>query len=47
MSEDDFDEDYEESTSFVGTCTCEHEADKHSWGSCDIGDCPCEAGWEE
>lgn len=32
---------------FYDTCTCEHDEDEHGWGSCDIEDCPCEAGWEE
>jgi hypothetical protein len=37
----------EETASFVGPCTCDHEPDEHGWGSCDVDDCDCEAGWEE
>ncbi len=32
---------------FIGPCTCDHEQEEHSWGSCDVDDCECEAGWEE
>lgn len=49
---DDESEDYEEQTYFVGQCTCGHEREEHTWGSCDVllpdgTNCPCEAGWEE
>lgn len=46
---DDYDEggDWEEYTSFVGPCTCDHETEEHGWGSCDVDDCDCDAGWEE
>lgn len=37
----------EPSASFVGTCTCDHPPEEHSWGSCDVDGCECEAGWEE
>jgi hypothetical protein len=48
MDEDSSDEqEWEESSSFVGPCTCEHDMDEHTWGSCNVEDCPCEAGWEE
>ena len=46
-------DDYEDrSVFFIGPCTCEHEEQDHSWGSCDEPDengveCKCEAGWEE
>lgn len=50
---------WEDQTYFVGTCTCDHDQEQHSWGSCDVVmrvpgiarvreiECPCEAGWEE
>lgn len=28
-------------------CTCEHTSEEHTWGHCDVDDCPCEGGWEE
>lgn len=46
MSDDESD-DFEYQPFFAGTCTCEHEQGEHSWGGCDVGDCLCEAGWEE
>jgi hypothetical protein len=43
--------DDEYQVSFEGPCTCEHEPEEHSWGSCgvEVGgvECPCEAGWVE
>jgi len=39
--------EYEEWAGFVGLCTCEHNEEEHSWGSCDQPNCDCEAGWEE
>lgn len=36
----------DECACFVG-CTCEHDPDRHGWGSCDVPGCPCEGGWEE
>jgi hypothetical protein len=49
MVDDDAEEyEYDERTYFVGPCTCEHDMyDEHGWGSCDVGGCDCEAGWEE
>lgn len=49
MSDDERDDetDWEERAYFAGPCTCEHAKEKHGWGSCDVEDCPCEAGWEE
>jgi hypothetical protein len=44
---EDDDEGFEYSVSWGGTCVCDHEADEHGWGSCDVDGCPCEAGWEE
>jgi hypothetical protein len=47
------DEWWEEfSSSFTGECTCLHDQEVHSWGSCGQKDpqgfeCACEAGWEE
>lgn len=52
-------DDYEEFTSFEGSCTCDHSPELHGWGECGvviqpaqvIGDtvmtCACEAGWYE
>lgn len=40
------DYDYEENPVFVG-CTCEDTPEEHTWGSCDVDECPCEGGWEE
>lgn len=37
----------EEWAGFVGPCTCDHDQDQHGWGSCDVEDCLCKAGWEE
>jgi hypothetical protein len=37
----------EEQVAFIGPCTCDHEPEEHSWGSCDQDGCACEAGWEE
>lgn len=34
-------------TYFEGPCTCDHEQEEHTWGSCDVDDCSCEAGWTE
>lgn len=39
--------EYEEHAYFAGPCTCEHEPEEHTWGSCDVDNCDCEAGWEE
>lgn len=47
MIDDDGGDWVEEWTAFVGPCACEHEKEDHGWGSCDVDDCPCEAGWEE
>jgi hypothetical protein len=41
------DEEYEESTYFMGECTCKHEREEHDWGQCGVDNCKCEAGWEE
>lgn len=42
------DEEYpEDQVSFVGPCTCDHEAEEHGWGGCGFDGCECEAGWEE
>lgn len=40
-------EDYEDSSYFVGTCTCPHGEEEHGWGGCYFYGCPCAAGWEE
>lgn len=48
MSEDeDTEDEWVEHAYFTGECTCDHEAEAHSWGDCGVDDCPCEAGWEE
>ena len=47
MSDGEDYEDYEESASFVGPCTCKHEKEEHGWGHCYVEGCDCEAGWEE
>lgn len=58
---DGYDEDtyIEINPSFEGTCTCEHDAEQHGWGSCEVAvtaggpggqgllPCQCEAGWVE
>jgi hypothetical protein len=44
MGDDEFPEDYP--VSFVD-CTCDHDAEQHGWGCCDVEGCPCEGGWEE
>lgn len=28
-------------------CTCDHDPEQHTWGSCEVEDCPCEGGWTE
>jgi hypothetical protein len=45
-SDNDEEVEYEEQPWFVG-CTCDHDPDEHTWGSCAIDGCPCEGGWEE
>lgn len=40
-------EEFEETVYFCGPCTCEHDQEEHGWGSCNVKDCKCEAGWEE
>lgn len=42
-------EEYPESEHayFTGECTCAHEREEHTWGSCGVDGCKCEAGWEE
>ena len=44
-------EECEESAAFIGPCACDHEEERHGWGSCGVEEdgkeCPCEAGWEE
>lgn len=37
----------EDHVTFAGPCTCAHEPEHHTWGSCDVEGCACEAGWEE
>lgn len=44
---DEEEECFEYSAYFVGPCTCDHLEEEHTWGGCDVDDCPCEAGWEE
>jgi hypothetical protein len=45
--EDDDEPEFEYSAIFAGSCTCDHEREEHGWGSCNVEDCECEAGWEE
>jgi hypothetical protein len=48
MADDEDEQEWGDgATSFVGPCTCDHDADEHTWGHCDVEDCECEAGWEE
>jgi hypothetical protein len=52
VTDDEEDEEYPEyQASFVGPCTCDHEQEDHTWGSCSVEEngveCPCEAGWQE
>lgn len=28
-------------------CTCEHAPEQHTWGHCEVEDCPCLGGWTE
>lgn len=44
MDEETFRED---TAYFSGKCTCQHSEEKHTWGSCGVLNCECEAGWEE
>ena len=37
----------EDSVSFVGPCTCEHEPEEHGWIGCNVEGCDCEAHFEE
>lgn len=36
----------DEQSYFGGPCTCKHSEDEHDYGSCGIGGCDCQAGWE-
>lgn len=38
---------YDPDPHFAGHCSCEHYKGQHSWGSCGVEGCDCEAGWEE
>ena len=40
-------DEFEVNAFFTGECTCDHKEEDHSWGCCDVGDCECQAGWEE
>lgn len=41
---DDEDESWEEFPTFQGTCTCKHEPDDHSWGTCNKDGCNLRSG---
>lgn len=45
--DDELGEPEEAQVSFVGPCSCEHDADEHGWSGCNIEDCLCDASWEE
>lgn len=47
MGEDMARDEYDDTVQFVGPCTCEHEPEEHTWGCCGVGECNCDAGWEE
>lgn len=52
MNDDEEQDSWEINPVFMGECTCEHEREDHSWGTCDMAVgpntvCPCKAGWEE
>jgi len=31
----------------IEDCTCDHEPEKHTWGSCEVEGCKCKGGWTE
>ena len=37
----------EDSVTFEGPCTCEHDPSEHGWTGCNEPGCECEARWSE